>query len=103
MHGDYDVLLPAVESATEPTFDKPGVSEARLGLGMRLAAVQALWGLTPRQSEVLHHVVEGASNKEIADQLGCAENTVELHMTKLLQKAGLASRTRLIAQFWGGF
>jgi DNA-binding NarL/FixJ family response regulator len=66
----------------------------------RLAAASATWQLTPRQAEVLAGVVEGASNKEIAGTLGRAENTVELHLTQLLRKAGVSSRTRLLARFW---
>jgi DNA-binding NarL/FixJ family response regulator len=44
--------------------------------------------------------VQGLSNKEIAQRLDCAENTVELHVTQLLRKAGASSRTKVVAQFW---
>jgi DNA-binding CsgD family transcriptional regulator len=120
-HGDYELVLPRSGPGLRPAaaahaagsalglagdaerspsqLDSPG----RADVGARLAAVQLGMGLTPRQSEVLGWVIEGASNKEIAEQLGCAENTIELHVTKLLQKAGVASRARLIAQFWSGF
>lgn len=90
VHGDYDVLLRAGESP-RPELDS------------RLTAAEATWRLTSRQAEVLRHVAQGASNKEIARELGCAENTVELHVTKLLHKASVPSRTRLIARFWASF
>jgi DNA-binding CsgD family transcriptional regulator len=120
-HGDYELRLPRSSSnsrlgdaahATESELGLAGGAErgpgrvespGRADVGARLVAVQLGMGLTPRQAEVLGWVIEGASNKEIAEQLGCAENTIELHVTKLLQKAGVASRARLIAQFWSGF
>ena len=42
----------------------------------RLDQAAVAWTLTPRQAEVLAQVVAGRANKEIANQLGCAENTV---------------------------
>jgi DNA-binding CsgD family transcriptional regulator len=69
-------------------------------LSERLDNVTIEWGLTRRQIAVLKLVVHGDANKEIAQALGCAENTVELHVTQLLRKADLPSRTRLIARFW---
>jgi DNA-binding NarL/FixJ family response regulator len=66
----------------------------------RLRRAAAVWQLTSRQRDVLRPLVEGASNKEIARDLTCAENTVELHVTRLFAKAGVASRGRLMARFW---
>jgi DNA-binding CsgD family transcriptional regulator len=54
--------------------------------------------LTPRQADVLARVARGLSNKEIAAELACAENTVEFHVTQLLRKAGVQSRTQLLAK-----
>jgi DNA-binding CsgD family transcriptional regulator len=56
--------------------------------------------LTPRQGEVLEHVAKGLTNKEIAHQLGTAENTIELHITRILRKAGASSRAQLLAKLW---
>ena len=36
----------------------------------------------------------------IAAALGCAENTVEAHVTQLLAKAGLDKRSGLLFRFW---
>lgn len=58
------------------------------------------WGLSPRQSRVLGELVLGKSNKEIADALGCAEVTVEYHLSAIRRKTGLRGRTALIARFW---
>jgi DNA-binding CsgD family transcriptional regulator len=59
------------------------------------------WDLTRRQIEVLKFVARGRANKEIAQALECAENTVELLVTRLLTKARVSSRTQLVALFWG--
>jgi DNA-binding CsgD family transcriptional regulator len=60
----------------------------------------ARWRLTKRQAQVLGIVVHGKSNKEVAEELHCAENTVELHITQLLRRAGVKSRAELIAHYW---
>jgi DNA-binding CsgD family transcriptional regulator len=56
--------------------------------------------LTPRQGEVLAHLAEGRTNKEIASELGTAENTIELHISRILRKAGATSRSQLVARLW---
>jgi two-component system NarL family response regulator len=48
---------------------------------------------TPREAEVLRLLVEGLTNKEIADRLGVAQATVKSHVNSLLQKLGASSRT----------
>lgn len=53
--------------------------------------------LTPAEHRVLEHLCAGYSNKEIAAALGKAEPTVKHQVNSILQKAGLSSRTRLIA------
>jgi DNA-binding CsgD family transcriptional regulator len=60
------------------------------------------WDLTQKQSEVLKLLVRGLSNKEIAHSLGCADNTVELHVTLILKKAHVTSRSQIVARFWSG-
>lgn len=66
----------------------------------RLDAATNAWDLTRRQREVLVYLVLGEANKEIAQALSCAENTVELHVTQILRKSKAASRAKLIARFW---
>lgn len=57
----------------------------------------SLWELTPRQTEVLALLSEGFSNKTIASRLGCAERTVESHLTSIFEKSGFKGRTELLA------
>jgi two-component system response regulator FixJ len=55
--------------------------------------------LTPRELEVLEHVVSGKMNKQIAAALGINERTVKLHRTNLtrtLQVQSVAELTRLV-------
>lgn len=50
--------------------------------------------ISPRELEVLRLIVEGLSNKEIADRLTLAEPTVKQHIRSLLYKMGVADRTQ---------
>ena len=59
-----------------------------------------VWALTARQVEVFRLVLEGHSNKEIAESLAMASRTVEVHITNVLLKANVDSRARLIAKAW---
>jgi DNA-binding NarL/FixJ family response regulator len=70
--------------------------------GARIRQLAERWGLTARESEVLEHIIQGASNKAIAARLGCAERTVEVHVTHVLSKAQAESRSALIAKFFQG-
>jgi two-component system response regulator NreC len=51
----------------------------------------ALERLSPREREVLRHISEGASNKEIASALGISVRTVETHRDSLMKKLGIHS------------
>ncbi|NKZ38759.1 MULTISPECIES: response regulator transcription factor [Oleiagrimonas] len=50
--------------------------------------------LTPQQFRVLMLIAEGLLNKQIADRLGLAENTVKIHVTAVLSKLNCRSRTQ---------
>jgi DNA-binding CsgD family transcriptional regulator len=58
------------------------------------------WQLTAKQARVLRLLAEGHANKTIAASLDCAENTIEYHVTRLLEKASVENRTELVAAFW---
>lgn len=51
--------------------------------------------LTPREREVLALVAEGASNRQIAQRLMISERTARTHMSAILAKLGLVSRTQV--------
>jgi two-component system nitrate/nitrite response regulator NarL len=50
--------------------------------------------LSPRELEILTHVARGASNKEVARDLGIAEATVKIHVQHILRKLNLSSRVQ---------
>jgi DNA-binding NarL/FixJ family response regulator len=54
--------------------------------------------LTPREREVLALVAEGASNRQIAERLVVSERTARTHVSAILTKLGLVSRTQ--AALW---
>jgi DNA-binding NarL/FixJ family response regulator len=54
--------------------------------------------LTAREREILTYVAQGKSNREIAGVLVLSERTVRTHVSNLLAKLGLASRTQ--AALW---
>jgi len=50
--------------------------------------------LSPRETEILRHVTDGKSNKEIAYTLGISQQTVKNHMTSVLKKLNVDDRTQ---------
>ncbi len=75
----------------------PGLAQ-KLILGTPVVAVAAvdplLAELTPREQEILQLIAQGASNREIAQQLYISEKTVKNHITSLLSRLGLRDRTQ---------
>jgi two-component system, NarL family, nitrate/nitrite response regulator NarL len=53
------------------------------------------FGLTPREMEIVAHVSEGASNKDIAERLKLREDTVKHHLSSVFDKLGVYSRLEL--------
>ena len=70
----------------------PALTAERSELDAELAARFAQ--LTPQQFRVLLSLADGLLNKQIAHQLGLAENTVKVHVTAILRKLGCHSRTQ---------
>ncbi len=50
--------------------------------------------LIPREIEILHHIVQGRSNKEIAAALKMSESLIKHHVRKILEKLAVPDRTR---------
>ncbi len=55
--------------------------------------------LTPREHEIVDHVLRGLPNQEIADRLTVSEKTVKFHVSSVLSKLSVRSRAELIATF----
>jgi DNA-binding NarL/FixJ family response regulator len=60
--------------------------------------IQRLQTLTPQQSRVLSMLAEGLLNKQIAYELGVSEATIKAHVSAVLQKLGVDSRTQAVIQ-----
>jgi DNA-binding NarL/FixJ family response regulator len=82
------------------------IARARLqvatdGAGEPRAAVEAPredpFGLTPRERQVLSLVAEGATNRQIGAALFMAEKTASVHVSRILAKLGVQSRTQAAA------
>jgi DNA-binding NarL/FixJ family response regulator len=67
---------------------------AQQRLVREVRSVPAREVLTDRESEVLRHIANGATNKGIAQALDVTEATVKTHVSNLLSKLGLKSRTQ---------
>jgi RNA polymerase sigma factor (sigma-70 family) len=110
-HGDIPMSVRAIKSGavdflTKPVDDEDLLRAVRAALGQaeRAAAEQEaerelrvrLKRLTPREYEVMQHVITGLLNKQIAQKLGTSEQTIKVHRMRLMEKLGLASVVELV-------
>ena len=75
----------AGETVLAPQFSRPASLK-----GERHTA------LTPRELEILRLIVEGKSNKEIADQLSLSVNTVSVHRANIMDALGIHKTAELV-------
>jgi FixJ family two-component response regulator len=52
--------------------------------------------LTPREGEVLRHVISGRLNKQIAWDLGTVEKTIKVHRSRIMEKMGVRTIADLV-------
>ena len=96
----------AVDFLTKPVRDKDlldAIARAeRQDAGTRqtsaeVAAIEAkIATLTPREREVLTHVIAGRLNKQIAGDLGTVEKTIKVHRGRMMEKLGVHSIVDLV-------
>ena len=53
--------------------------------------------LTEREVEVLRRVAEGDRNRDIGEHLGISEDTVKVHVKRIMEKLGAKDRTQAVA------
>jgi two-component system, NarL family, response regulator LiaR len=53
-------------------------------------------GITPREYEILVHIAQGLSNREIGEKLFVSENTVKTHSSRLFDKMDVSRRTQAV-------
>jgi FixJ family two-component response regulator len=98
-HGASDFL-------TKPVNDEDLIAAVRVAIEKdcalrreqaKLSEIRArLATLTPREREVLEHVIAGKLNKQIAGDLGTAEQTVKFHRAHIMQKMKAQSVAELV-------
>jgi len=65
--------------------------------GAEVAAIEAkIATLTPREREVLTHVIAGRLNKQIAGDLGTVEKTIKVHRGRMMEKLGVRTIVDLV-------
>lgn len=109
-HGDLPMGIEAMKQGaddflTKPVDEKDLLDAVSQALGryrsvrdeeIRLADVQTrLDNLTPREYEVLQHILGGVTNKQIADDLGISEKTVKIHRGNVMQKLNVSSAAEM--------
>jgi len=92
-HGASGEIAAALHAAAGGEVFLDAAVARRLAQEIR-APRSGLRALTAREREILQLVAEGRSNKEIAAELVISERTARTHVSNLLGKLGLASRTQ---------
>jgi len=110
-HGDIPMSVRAIKQGaidffTKPLNDNELISAiqnaqkkdelARNARAQLNELQQRLASLTPRELEVLSHVVSGKRNKQIADDLGIVEKTIKVHRSNLMEKLKVQSLADLV-------
>ncbi len=72
--------------------------ESRYEMGTTMEEANLYERLSPRELEILSHIAQGASDKDIADKLVITEGTVKTHVKHILSKLGAQNRTDAIAK-----
>lgn len=87
---DGDALLDAVRRGID-------LDDASRRLRLQQRNAQSLLDtLTPREHDVVPHLLEGRLNKQIAADLGVAEKTIKVHRSRILHKLGVRSLVELV-------
>jgi FixJ family two-component response regulator len=83
-------LLRAVRAALQRAAERREVATEMAVLRQRYAS------LTPREREVMAHVVAGQLNKQIAGDLGTGEQTIKVHRARVMEKMAVDSLADLV-------
>ena len=99
-HSQREVFREAFEAiAAGRTYTPAGYVAVREGTVPRSESEEALRRLallTPQQARILQLLCEGKLNKQIAFDLTIAETTVKAHVTAIMRKLGVQSRTQAV-------
>jgi DNA-binding NarL/FixJ family response regulator len=89
-----DELRAAIKSAAAGQVQLSPAAAARLMREVRTPEPSAAQPLTERENDVLRLLAQGKANKEIAFELIIGEKTVKTHVSNILLKLGVQSRTQ---------
>jgi DNA-binding NarL/FixJ family response regulator len=94
---EVDELASAIRAAVRGEMHLDPAVARQLTAALRAPRVGAVT-LTPREREVLALIADGRSNQQIATALVVSERTARTHVSNILAKLGVASRTQ--AALW---
>jgi len=91
------VLLDCIRavSAGELWVDRDAVRDMAEALQLHPARRRAVTTLTRRELDIVAAIVDGASNREIAERTGLREQTVKNHLQRIFDKVGVSTRLEL--------
>ncbi len=89
-----DTIAQALSCVIRGELWFPEHDDAPAGNGLLLQ--DRLTTLTPQQFRVLKYLADGLLNKQIADLLGISEGTVRAHVTAILRKLRVSTRTQAV-------
>jgi DNA-binding NarL/FixJ family response regulator len=93
---ELEELLKAIRAAARGESQLPANIATKLV--RRISALREQATLTRREQEVLYSLAQGLRNREIADRLHITERTVKNHVTNIIAKLGVKSRTEAVSQ-----
>jgi len=92
-----DEIREAVETVLSGEITAPGDIDLGVERDPEISdLIKRLQSLTPQQTRVLGMLAEGLLNKQIAYELGVSEATIKAHVSAILQKLGVDSRTQAV-------
>ncbi|MBL8298705.1 MAG: response regulator transcription factor [Rhodanobacteraceae bacterium] len=94
---DATTAPPPRAAETAPSATTPFSCAPFSGADSRLSAPEpGVDGLSPREQQVLRHLVSGLTNKQIARELTLSENTVKTHLANVYAKLGVGRRVEAL-------
>ena len=92
-----DDIRNAIEAVLSGEISAPGDIDLGVERDPEISdLIKRLQSLTPQQTRVLGMLAEGLLNKQIAYELGVSEATIKAHVSAILQKLGVDSRTQAV-------